>query len=375
MPSDTPASRRVTIILPHRGSFGPGSAGAVAMVVRRLAAGPSRYKAVVIGPPFGGERFPGIGFQPARVPSWLPLSVTHRYAVRLAAMLAGMEPGLIEVHNKPDVALFLARVFPRRPVILFLHNDPRDMRGARSPGARARLLRHMAQVVTVSDYIGRCLLEGVKPPRRAPVTIHNALDAGEIPAGLPPGGRDKVILFAGRVVPDKGPDAFVAACARAMPQLPGWRAEMIGADGFSAATPDSAFIAALRPAAAAAGVALLGYRPHGAVLDAMARAAIVAVPSRWNEPFGLTALEAMACGAALACSCRGGLAEVAGDACLPIDPDDPASSAHALTRLATDAGLRAALSVAGLARVSQHFTNDAAVAKLDAVRDALQPGC
>ena len=31
---------------------------------------------------------------------------------------------------------------------------------------------------------------------------------------------------------------------------------------------------------------MLGYRPHAAVLEAMSRAAIVVVPSRWQEPFG-----------------------------------------------------------------------------------------
>ena len=53
----------------------------------------------------------------------------------------------------------------------------------------------------------------------------------------------------------------------------------------------------------------------------MTRAAIVIVPSRWNEPFGLTALEALACGAPLIVSPRGGLPEVAGEAAVYANPD------------------------------------------------------
>ena len=68
---------------------------------------------------------------------------------------------------------------------------------------------------------------------------------------------------------------------------------------------------------------MLGYRDHPEVLAAMARAAIVVVPSRWAEPFGLVALEALASGAALICSPRGGLPEVAGDAAVYADPDQP----------------------------------------------------
>ena len=84
----------------------------------------------------------------------------------------------------------------------------------------------------------------------------------------------------------------------------------------------------------------------------MGRAAIVLMPSRWNEPFGLTALEAMAMGAALMCSARGGLAEVAGEAAVFIDPDDPAAVARALVALARDPARRAALAAAGRARAA-----------------------
>ena len=362
----------VSIVLPHREWFGSDSAGAVAMVVRRIAAARSRYPVLVAGPPFRGPGFPGIDFLPVPVPAWLPMSRSRGYRLMLALALARRPPGLIEVHNKPDIALTLARLFPRRPVSLFLHNDPRAMRGARSPRARRRLLQRLAAVVTVSDFLRRALLDGVEPPRgRAPPVIHNALDIAALPASCPPDQRERVILFAGRVVPDKGPDAFVAACARALPLLPGWRAEIIGVDGFWADAPDSDFIRRLRPLAAQAGVAMLGFRPHQAVLQAMARAAIVAVPSRWQEPFGLTALEAMGCGAALACSGRGGLAEVADGVCVPIDPDDPASFAEALLRLANDASLRASLSAAGLRRARDHFAGEAAAARLDELRDGI----
>jgi Glycosyltransferase len=106
----------------------------------------------------------------------------------------------------------------------------------------------------------------------------------------------------------------------------------------------------LRPAAATAGVRLSGFQTHDAVLAAMARASIVVVPSRWAEPFGLVALEAMACGAALVCSMRGGLAELVGDAAEPCDPDDPAALAETLFALASSTEARATLAARGLAR-------------------------
>lgn len=357
----------IAIVLPHRESFGPHSAGAVAMVVQRLAAGPSRHRCVVVGPPVRGPAYPGIAYRPVPVPRWLPLSVTQSYALMLADTLARERPDLIEVHNKPDVATWLAWRFPSRPVTLHLHNDPRTMRGARSPRARRGLLDRLAGVTAVSQFISDAFMDGVRHGS-APVVIHNALDLAALPRPVPPGLRAPTILFAGRVVPDKAPDAFIAACALALPRLPGWRAEIIGADGFSVERENSKFIQGLRPAAAAAGVSLLGFREHAKVLAAMAQVAIVVVPSRWPEPFGMTALEAMACGAALACSARGGLAEVVGEACMRIDPDDPAGFAEKLSQLASDAELRAALSRAGRERVQEHFDISVAVARLDDVR-------
>ena len=156
-----------------------------------------------------------------------------------------------------------------------------------------------------------------------------------------------------------------------LPRLPGWRAEMIGADRFGPDSPDTPFLAALRPRAAAAGVVLRGHMPHDGVLAAMRRAAIVCVPSRWNEPFGLAALEALACGAALVCSPRGGLPEVAGDAALYADPAEPGALAQAIMALATDAPRRAALGAAGRARAEGFAAPQAAQALLELRRSIL----
>lgn len=69
------------------------------------------------------------------------------------------------------------------------------------------------------------------------------------------------------------------------------------------------------------------------------------------EGFGLTPLEAMACGTPVISSDRTSLAEVVGDAGLLIEPA-PREIAAAIVRLASDAGLRAELAERGLERAS-----------------------
>lgn len=351
----------VAVVLPPKEGFSPGAVGAVGLLVHRLAR--AGAGGVVVGRGPGG--FTDVAYEQAR--DGLGLTDAGRYAAGVARELRRVGPALVEVHNRPDVALGLARRLPGVPVSLFLHNDPQGMRRARRPAERAALLARLARVVCVSDWVRRRLLDGVLAPARPPAVLPNCID-------LPPPpdpARERLILFAGRVVADKGADLFVAACADALPRLPGWRAEMIGADRFGPDSPETPFLQALRPLAEAAGVAMRGYLPHDAVLDAMGRAAIVAVPSRWEEPFGLSALEAMAAGAALVCSPRGGLPEVAGDAALYADPAQRGALAEALIALAADDARRAALAAAGRVRAERFAAPQAARALLALRREIL----
>jgi glycosyltransferase involved in cell wall biosynthesis len=351
----------VAIVLPPREAFSPTASGAVGLVVRLLAGPADEFQATVLGTETGLP-FGDVPFTPLRLP-WFPGGQTGRYAAAVARHLRGAPPALLEVHNRPDLAWSLARRFPALAVLLFLHNDPQGMRRCRSPAERAALLGALAGVVTVSAYLRGRFLAGLGETARVRV-LPNCLDLEAIPPAV---ARERLVLFVGRVVADKGADSFVQACARALPALPGWRAELLGADRFGRLSPETPFVRRLRAEARAAGVAMRGWQPHPEVLATMARAAIVVVPSRWPEPFGLTALEAMGCGAALLCAPRGGLPEVTGDCAVPVDPDDPAALAEAIVALAADPARRATLGEAGRRR-AEGFGAPVARVRLAALR-------
>lgn len=353
------------VILPPREGFGPGRAGALGLLARRYATAPG-FRTLVIGGEQDGPPFPEVRFQAIRPAAWWPGNVNLRFVAAMIGPLRRARPALIEVHNRPEITLALARMFPRIPVGLLLNNDPTDMRAARSPDARTRLLRRLRPVMTASEFLRRRFMEGIDPAAGAVEVLHNSIDLAALP---PPRERENLILFAGRVVPDKAPDNFIQACALALPSLPGWRAELIGADGMSATSRETDYVSRIKTQADAAGIAMTGYRDHPLVLEAMTRAAIVVVPSRWNEPFGLTALEAIACGAPLIVSPRGGLPEVAGDAAVYANPDDPREIAAAILALAADPARRAALSTAGRER-ARRFDTPVAAARLAALRRA-----
>lgn len=337
---------RVATVLPPRERFAPGEAGAIALLAHRLV----EKDEVVIGTAPETPVFQNCIFQKVTPSRFWPLSTTERYASGVAALLKRLKPEMVEIHNRPEVALALRRHLPRLPFRLVLHNDPSDMRRARTARERQELTEKMA-VATVSNWLRMRFLEGL-PANTQVEVLPNCLDLSVLPPSAPPEKRDPLILFAGRIVSDKGADLFVQACANVLPQRPDWRAVMIGADRFGPNSPETPFLSTLRPRATAAGVEMAGFLPHSGVLKAMRQAAIVVAPSRWNEPFGLVALEAMACGAAIVTSLRGGLPEVVGNDGYLIDPDRPEELTQALLRLTADSDLRCDLAKQGQQRAA-----------------------
>jgi glycosyltransferase involved in cell wall biosynthesis len=103
--------------------------------------------------------------------------------------------------------------------------------------------------------------------------------------------------------------------------------------------------------------------PRERVPEAYAAADAVIFPVRWDEPWGLVPLEAMATGRPVVATGRGGSAEYLRDRanCLLFPPSDAAALAEALSELADDAELRARLRRGGFetaARFSERAFNE-----------------
>jgi glycosyltransferase involved in cell wall biosynthesis len=92
-----------------------------------------------------------------------------------------------------------------------------------------------------------------------------------------------------------------------------------------------------------------------ATLEGLYSAADCLVCASLHEGFGLPVLEAMTRGLPVACSGRGALAEVGGDAVLRFDPESPGQIAGAIERLLSDSAEAQRLRVAGLER-ADNFT-------------------
>ena len=179
-------------------------------------------------------------------------------------------------------------------------------------------------------------------------------------------GRPRLLVL-GRIVERKGHDDAVRAL-RAVPD-----AELVVIGGPPAdAVDDHPEVGRLGAGAAAAGVGdrvVFTGSVARADVPAWVRSADVVLAVPWYEPFGITPLEAMACGRPVVATAVGGLADsvvdgVTGDL---VRPRDPEGLGEVLAALLADDERRAAYGAAGVRRARARYRWSRVVADTESV--------
>lgn len=111
-------------------------------------------------------------------------------------------------------------------------------------------------------------------------------------------------------------------------------------------------------------VQFLGFVPSAELVGLYNRAEAFVMPSLY-EGFGMPVLEAMACGCPVVTTNTGCSPEVAGDAAILVDPNDPDDIATGIKRVLQDASLRRRLLEAGFRRAGQFSWQKCAHETLD----------
>lgn len=193
----------------------------------------------------------------------------------------------------------------------------------------------------------------------------------EARAALGLGAHEFVVLQLGRIVPRKGIDNVIRAIGLLPAGLP-VRLLVVGGDSAVADDLRNPEIARLMALARTCGVAdrthFVGHRPR-AELRSFYAAADVFVSTPWYEPFGITPLEAMACGTPVVGSKVGGIQYSVKDGVtgLLVPARDPAALAERLALLHARPLLARSMGRAGRMRVRAMFTWDQVARQLLAV--------
>jgi glycogen(starch) synthase len=287
----------------------------------------------------------------------------------VSALKQSFQPDVIHLHVNGYIPWLhqLTAGASAAPCVATLHVPPTSV--SLPAPILARVLRAVARIVGVSEATRRewalahpnvlendgVILNGIPEPA-APVQ----------PLRFDP----PVLLCLGRLDPLKGFDIALRAFASLATRWPGARLVIAG-DG-----PARAELEQLtRELDLSARVVFRGWVAPDAVAAEIGSASLVLVPSLWNEPFGLVAVEAALAGRPLIASRKGGLVEIVRDGAtgVLVPAGDAPALAAAIESLLRQPELARRLAAAGRERALADFSLGRCVAEYETLYRQMLP--
>jgi len=221
-------------------------------------------------------------------------------------------------------------------------------------GTRAAAqMRDFERVIVASEYIRQLSISnGVAADRVSVIPYYTSGLEHVTPA------HSRTILFVGRITPEKGLDLLLDALTR----VPGdWHLSVVGA-GIGLAQARTR-VGELNLDTR---VTFRGWLNGDALVNAYRDAAVVVVPSRWPEPFGVVGIEAMAHGRPVVAFGVGGIPDWLADGVggFIVPPADVATMADRIAAVLAHPTEAEAMALRGRARVLREFSEAAHLAKL-----------
>lgn len=248
-----------------------------------------------------------------------------------SGVIQDVKPDVMYLHNLEWVTTspLLASVESGKRMVLHAHNHQYlELWKATGSAPRHSSLRKFfkmitpdmgdARVIAISQFISNELLNAGFPKDRVKV-IYNGLPKELLKRGDSALPREKKAAFVGAVSPHKGVHIAIEAIGNLKKKGLCLPLEIIGKVG----TED--YLTQLRTLAKQLDVDgevnFVGPLKREDIFKRLRTVDLFLFPSLWEEPFGLVAAEAMASGAIVIGSNRGGIPEVIGDAGFIVEPE------------------------------------------------------
>ena len=219
-------------------------------------------------------------------------STTKEYCDNFIKKTKNKKFDIIEIHNRPEVFNLLKNNFNSK-FVLYFHNDPLSMYGSKSAKERLKLLINLDKIVFISKWVQERFFINLdkKLSDKTEVIYHSINRINKKYK------KEKKITFVGKLNTSKGYDIYKDAIIKILDEFKDWKAFSIGDEDRK------------RPIIDHINHRELGFLKHKEVLNFLGKSEIAVVPSRWEEPFGRTALESSSRACATIISNRGGLPE------------------------------------------------------------------
>ena len=288
----------IAILLPYKENFTKTKAGAVSIFVNDTIK-ISNYKNDI--KVYGYTSFKD------RLNNYVNLHITKKflnstssqYLNKFLVKIKNIKIDILEIHNRPSYIDFLDKNCKSKKVLYF-HNDPQSMLGSRTIVERINLLKKTERIIFNSNWSKMRFLENL--PNHIDYKKIIVIPQSTSKTNVNFDKKKNLISFIGKLNTSKGYDIFGKSILKILDKYPDWKSIVIGDE------PREKLIFKHK------NLKNLGYKNNSFILNKLKEVSISVVPSKWDEPFGRSSLEAASRGSALIISNSGGLKETTKDA-------------------------------------------------------------
>jgi len=201
--------------------------------------------------------------------------------------------GVIEIHNRPESLIYLINKKINSKLIFVFHNNPQDLRYSKTVKERIFIAENCDQIFFVSKWVMNKFFEDLpyKFKNNCEILYPSINQLKKFPK------KKKIIIFTGKLNSSKGYDIFGKTIIKILDKFKDWKAFAIGNERRE------------QHKFSHKNYKVIDWLPHEKILSFYKKSSISVVCSRWQEPFGRTAMESAAYGCATITTNRGGLNE------------------------------------------------------------------
>ncbi len=215
------------------------------------------------------------------------------YIKKISNILNEKKTEIVEIHNRPEYALFLIENNPNIKINLIFHNDPNKIRFSNNRKYKEILVNKCNKIIFVSKWVKSQFFKNFTTPHKNNTDIiYNFIH----PIKKMP-KKNNIIIFSGKLNKSKGYGIFCKVISKILDKYKNWYALVYGDD------PREEFNIHHKR------LQINNWINHKRLLKIFEKTSISIVNPTWEEPFGRTAMESASRGCAVITSKSGGLSE------------------------------------------------------------------
>jgi glycosyltransferase involved in cell wall biosynthesis len=341
----------IVVLLPYKENFSNKNAGAVSIFVNSTNK-LSKFKNNINVYGFTEDKVVFNNYTNIKLHKKIFHSTSSQYLNNFIKLINKKKLDILEIHNRPHYIKKLKLINCKK--ILYFHNDPLKMQGSITKQERQFIYENTDKIIFNSNWSkSRFLinLEQFKNSNNLEI-VHQSTSKKKIYLKK----KKKIISYIGKLNSSKGYDIFGEAILRILDKYNDWSCIVIGDE------PRQKHFFSHK------NLNHLGFKTNSFILKKLETVSIAVIPSKWDEPFGRSSMEAASRGCAVIKSNTGGLNETTQHS-ITLNTITPENIFNKIEYLIKNKKIRTSLQ--HKAYKNFNLTNKNASIKLDKIRDSL----